>query len=167
MEKHTETYLKIVSVFIVGFDDRAKCDAFEFPKEIELKTQLSDVIDLMGSKMLVIIILLKSIIFMINWMKRLLDTIEFINGGVDMCEENKSGVVPTLTANMGAGGNNVPLIRTNSGAIRKLTPKECFNVQGYLIDFKLPENVSNGQLYKQAGEQCCCSSCASDCGTNS
>lgn len=67
-----------------------------------------------------------------------------------MCE-NKSGVVPTLTANMGTGGNNVPLIRTNNGAIRKLTPKECFNVQGYPIDFKLPENVSNGQLYKQAG----------------
>ena len=65
--------------------------------------------------------------------------------------ENKSGVVPTLTANMGMGGHNVPLILTNNNRIRKLTPKETFNVQGYPKDFKLPKEVSNGQLYKQAG----------------
>ena len=40
--------------------------------------------------------------------------------------ENKSGVCPTLTANMGTGGHNVPLIRDASG-IRKLTPRECFS----------------------------------------
>ncbi|WP_000607320.1 DNA cytosine methyltransferase, partial [Streptococcus pneumoniae] len=63
----------------------------------------------------------------------------------------KNGVVPTLTANMGTGGHNVPLILTDSGEIRKLTPKETFNVQGYPKFFKIPEGVSNGQLYKQAG----------------
>ena len=52
---------------------------------------------------------------------------------------------------MGTGGHNVPLICTTSGEIRKLTPKETFNVQGYPKDYKLPEDVSNGQLYKQAG----------------
>ena len=40
--------------------------------------------------------------------------------------ENKSGVSPTLTANMGTGGHNVPLIYTKHG-IRKLTPTECLN----------------------------------------
>ncbi len=64
--------------------------------------------------------------------------------------ENKSGVVPTLTANMGTGGHNVPLILTDSHEIRKLTPKETFNAQGYPADFKLPK-IANGQLYKQAG----------------
>lgn len=64
--------------------------------------------------------------------------------------ENKSNVVPTLTANMGTGGHNVPLILTDDGRIRKLTPRECFNVQGYPRDFKLPEQ-SNTRLYKQAG----------------
>lgn len=63
--------------------------------------------------------------------------------------ENKSGVFPTLTANMGTGGHNVPLILSNKG-IRKLTPKECFRVQGYPEDFILPL-ISNAQLYKQAG----------------
>ena len=40
--------------------------------------------------------------------------------------ENKSNVCPTLTANMGTGGHNVPLILTKYG-IRKLSPKECIN----------------------------------------
>lgn len=63
---------------------------------------------------------------------------------------NKSNVCPTLTANMGTGGHNVPLIRDSYG-IRKLTPRECFNFQGYPKSFKLPRNVPNSQLYKQAG----------------
>lgn len=64
--------------------------------------------------------------------------------------ENKSNMVPTLTANMGTGGHNVPLILTDDERIRKLTPRECFNVQGFPKDFILPEQ-SNGRLYKQAG----------------
>jgi|TARA_B110000967_G_scaffold170562_1_gene180595 DNA (cytosine-5)-methyltransferase 1 len=64
--------------------------------------------------------------------------------------ENKKKLCPTLTANMGTGGHNVPLILTDDG-IRKLTPRECFNFQGYPRSFKLPKNLSNAQLYKQAG----------------
>ena len=64
--------------------------------------------------------------------------------------ENKSQVCPTLTANMGTGGHNVPLILTDNG-IRKLTPKECFLLQGFPKSFKLPNDVANSHLYKQAG----------------
>ncbi len=64
--------------------------------------------------------------------------------------ENKSGVSPTLTANMGMGGHNVPLIKTRYG-IRKLTPRECFNLMGFPKDFKLPSELPDSQLYKQAG----------------
>lgn len=63
--------------------------------------------------------------------------------------ENKSNLCPTLTANMGEGGHNVPIIRDNYG-IRKLTPRECFNFQGYPKTFKLPKQA-NSKLYKQAG----------------
>jgi DNA (cytosine-5)-methyltransferase 1 len=64
--------------------------------------------------------------------------------------ENKSKVCPTLTANMGAGGHNVPLILDDFG-IRKLTPKECFSLQGFPMDkFKLPL-ISDSKLYMQAG----------------
>lgn len=51
---------------------------------------------------------------------------------------------------MGTGGHNVPLILSDFG-IRKLTPRETFNVQGFPMDFIFPKDVSNGQLYKQAG----------------
>jgi DNA (cytosine-5)-methyltransferase 1 len=63
--------------------------------------------------------------------------------------ENKSNVCPTLTANMGTGGHNVPLIKTDYG-IRKLTPRECFRLQGFPDSYVLPE-VSNSHLYKQSG----------------
>ena len=63
--------------------------------------------------------------------------------------ENKSNVCPTLTANMGTGGHNVPLIKDNFG-IRKLTPKECFLFQGYPKNYILP-NLANSKLYMQAG----------------
>lgn len=63
--------------------------------------------------------------------------------------ENKNNVCPTLTANMGGGGHNVPLLKDNKG-IRKLTPRECFNLQGFPEDYKLP-NLSDSKLYKLAG----------------
>lgn len=64
--------------------------------------------------------------------------------------ENKSNVCPTLTANMGCGGHNVPII-INGKTPRRLTPKECFNLQGFPKNFKLPDDVARGQLFKQAG----------------
>jgi DNA (cytosine-5)-methyltransferase 1 len=63
--------------------------------------------------------------------------------------ENKSGECPTLTANMGTGGHNVPIIIDEKG-IRKLTPRECFNFQGFPSSYKLPE-LSDSNLYKLAG----------------
>lgn len=65
--------------------------------------------------------------------------------------ENKSNVCPTLTANMGTGGHNVPLLLDDWG-IRKLTPRECFALQGYPMDrFVLPTELANSKLYMQAG----------------
>ena len=61
---------------------------------------------------------------------------------------------PTLTANMGTGGHNVPIIKqkvNNKNIWRRLTPKECFNLQGFPKTFKLSNHIPNGQLYKQAG----------------
>ena len=46
--------------------------------------------------------------------------------------KNMSNVCPTLTANMGTGGHNVPLILTDDG-IRKLTPAETFKLQGFPV----------------------------------
>ena len=64
--------------------------------------------------------------------------------------ENKNNRCPTLTANMGTGGHNVPLVLTDEG-YRKLTPRECFNFQGFPKSFQLPKEMANSHLYKQAG----------------
>lgn len=64
--------------------------------------------------------------------------------------ENKGNVCPTLTANMGTGGHNVPLILDDFG-VRKLTPRECFNFQGFPDTFVLPKQLASSALYKQAG----------------
>lgn len=63
--------------------------------------------------------------------------------------ENKSGICPTLTANMGMGGHNVPIVKTKHG-IRKLTPRECFGLMG-MKNIKIPKDMSESRLYKQAG----------------
>ncbi len=70
--------------------------------------------------------------------------------------KNMSGVIPTLTANQGEGGHNVCLIKTKYG-IRKMTPHECFCAQGFPKDFKLPEDMAESRLYKQAGNSVCVS----------
>ncbi|NLL90831.1 MAG: DNA (cytosine-5-)-methyltransferase [Ruminococcaceae bacterium] len=71
--------------------------------------------------------------------------------------KNKSDVCPTLTANMGTGGHNVPLIRDNWG-IRKLTPAETLKLQGFPVGkgFKIPlrykgKPFADSNVYKQAG----------------
>lgn len=71
--------------------------------------------------------------------------------------KNKNNVCPTLTANMGAGGHNVPLIRDNWG-IRKLTPAETLRLQGFPVGdgYEMPtmfngKKYSDSYLYKQAG----------------
>lgn len=66
--------------------------------------------------------------------------------------ENKSNMCPTLTANMGEGGHNVPIIRTSKG-IRKLSPEECLGFQGFPVEkgFKYPNTIAQSKKYKQAG----------------
>lgn len=64
--------------------------------------------------------------------------------------ENKNNVCPTLTANMGTGGHNVPLIKDKKG-IRKLTPRECARLQGLPDTYKFPEKMSDNKLYKLMG----------------
>lgn len=59
-------------------------------------------------------------------------------------------VCPTLTANMGLGGHNVPFIHDKKG-IRKLTEYECLKLQGFPKTFEFPENVSKAKRYMQVG----------------
>jgi len=59
--------------------------------------------------------------------------------------------LPALTANMGVGGHNVPVI-VDSWGLRQLTPVECAMFQGFIGDgANFPPEVSRVQQYKQIG----------------
>ena len=68
-----------------------------------------------------------------------------------LVRENMSGNSPTLTANMGfLQVINAPLLKDARG-IRKLTPLECFKLQGFPASYRIPENISDSGLYHLAG----------------
>ena len=60
------------------------------------------------------------------------------------------GVCPTLTANMGQGGHNVPFVMTRRG-LRKLTEYECLRLQGFPSSFTFPDEVPRAHRYTQVG----------------
>jgi DNA (cytosine-5)-methyltransferase 1 len=62
------------------------------------------------------------------------------------CSFRNNGTVPCLTAKMGTGGNNVPVI---VDYYRKLTEKECLRLMGFPPNYKIKPN--HHQSYKQIG----------------
>jgi DNA (cytosine-5)-methyltransferase 1 len=62
----------------------------------------------------------------------------------------EAGVCPTLTANMGLGGHNVPFVHDKKG-IRKLTEYECLKLQGFPGSFTFPDDVPRHNRYTQIG----------------
>ena len=133
-------------IFIVGFLDKAKAEAFEFPSKTPLTKNFREFTSneaedkyYYNDKPLYERIKndINSEEAVYQWRRKYVRV-------------NKKGVVPTLTANMGLGGHNVPIIKNHKG-IRKLTPKECFLLQGFPKSFKLPENLADSKLYHQAG----------------
>lgn len=137
-------------IYIVGFLEKDEYEKFHFPLPEKLTTRLEEVIDFESQKNEKYYYTEAKCKFydkLVEGMKRNNTIYQWRRVYV---RENKSNVCPTLTANMGTGGHNVPLIKTETG-IRKLTPRECFNLQGFPKDYKLPADLSNTRLYKQAG----------------
>lgn len=62
-----------------------------------------------------------------------------------------TGLCPTLTANMGHGGHNVPFVITKKNRVRKLTEIECLRLQGFDERFLFPNEVNNSARYAMIG----------------
>jgi len=132
-------------IYIVGFKNKKYADNFIFPKKKKLTIKITDLLEknvteryYYNGKPLYEKIKndIKKEGKVYQWRRKYV-------------RENKSGVCPTLTANMGTGGHNVPIIKDKKG-IRKLTPIECARIQGFPMDFKLPD-LADSALYKQFG----------------
>jgi DNA (cytosine-5)-methyltransferase 1 len=135
-------------IYIVGFRKKQDFSKFEFPAELNATLDLADFIDFESK-------VDETFYYKDKYMSKELEKNITRRDTVyqwrrQYVRENKSGLCPTLTANMGTGGHNVPLVLTKHG-IRKLTPRECFNLMGFPKSFKLPDGLANSQLYKQAG----------------
>ena len=136
-------------IYIVGFKDKKAFENFAFPDPIKLEKKLKDIIDFDKKTDDKYYYTKEKNSFYDELEKNIVNQDTVYQWRRQYVRENKHGVVPTLTANMGTGGHNVPLVKTNQG-IRKMTPRECFNAQGFPIDFKIP-NIADSHLYKQAG----------------
>lgn len=136
-------------IYIVGFLDNKVSEKFRFPEKVELQTTIAAVVDF-ENPVEDRYYYTESCIFYDKLAESITRSDTMYQWRRHYVRENKSNACPTLTANMGTGGHNVPLILTGHG-IRKLTPKECFMLQGFDKSFSLPENVANCHLYKQAG----------------
>jgi len=64
--------------------------------------------------------------------------------------QKEPNVCPTLTANMGRGGHNVPFI-WDRGGLRKLTEAECLKLQGFPPSFRFVDEMSPNHRYTQIG----------------
>lgn len=136
-------------IYIVGFKDWNAYANFAFPTEKKLTKKLDEYIDIDK--------LVEERYYYSKEKHKFYDQLEeAITSSETLYQwrrkyvrKNKSNVCPTLTANMGTGGHNVPLVKAKHG-IRKLTPRECFNLQGFPEKFELP-NQAISHLYKQAG----------------
>ncbi|MBL71089.1 MAG: DNA (cytosine-5-)-methyltransferase, partial [Rhodobiaceae bacterium] len=61
------------------------------------------------------------------------------------------GICPTLTANMGDGGHNVPFVYDDFG-LRRLTEDECLRMQGFDVSqMQFPDHLFAKDVLKMAG----------------
>ena len=137
-------------IFIVAFDETQvpNHEVFKFPEPIPLTKTIHDILE--KGKQADNLYYKKDHQYYPELEKTMLSKDTIYQWRRVYVRENKSQVCPTLTANMGTGGHNVPLIIDDYG-IRKLTPKECFAFQGYPIEEYILPNIANSKLYMQAG----------------
>lgn len=135
-------------IFIVGFKEEFIRSKFEFPDEIELTKTIHDLLD--TDKKDEKYYYSKNHIYYDKLDKAIISKDTIYQWRRVYVRANKKNVCPTLTANMGAGGHNVPIIRDDFG-IRKLIPRECARFQGYDDSFIFPNNIPDSKKYHQIG----------------
>lgn len=133
-------------IYIVGFLDYTMFENFAFPQKIKLTKNVQDLIDKSAPNEFYY----TKTKYYAELKKVMLNKDTLFQWRRHYVRENKSNLCPTLTANMGTGGHNVPLV-LDSKDIRKLTPRECARFQGFDDNFILPQELSNAALYKQIG----------------
>jgi DNA (cytosine-5)-methyltransferase 1 len=137
-------------VFLVGFLDQTDYSDFAWPEPVPIQRTLRDTVAQQGVP--------EKYYYTAEKYKCFKDIKKMVTSRDTAYQwrrvyvrENKSGVCPALTANMGSGGHNVPLVLVKDG-IRKLTPAECASLQGFdEYPFVMPTDLADSHLYHQFG----------------
>jgi modification methylase bsp6I len=137
-------------IYIIGFRNEDDLNNFRNIEPVPLETKITDIVDYNLKVEDKFYYRKENCLFYDTLKNEITKTDTLYQWRRVYVRENKSNLCPTLTANMGTGGHNVPLVLTKYG-IRKLTPKECFLFQGFPKDFVLPKDIAQSHLYKQAG----------------
>lgn len=135
-------------IYIIGFQKKT---SFKFPVNKDITVGLTDIIDKDTENNTLTKILSTNIDTHLSMHKKSAEIkdLEYLLA----YEVRKSratfrfdNLAPTLTAKMGTGGNNVPILVKYG---RKLSTRECLRIQGFPENYKIRENNSNS--YKQIG----------------
>ncbi len=135
-------------LFIVAFRDDLKIEDFGFPAKIPLTQKIADCLE--STKVDPKFYYTPTRPHFTSMDTGITSTDTLYQWRRSYMRENKKKLCPTLVASMGKGGNNVPILRDADG-IRKLTPRECFNFQGFPQSFRFPTDMADTHLYAQAG----------------
>ena len=134
-----------------NYDDKFISSRFKFPEKVPLKKKVYQLLEknVENSKYYYDSTFMKGKLFHLLE-NEINDPKAIYQWRRQYVRKNKQNLCPTLTANMGMGGHNVPIILDDRG-IRKLLPKECAALQGFPKKFKFPEHLPDSQIYKQIG----------------
>ncbi len=139
-------------IFIVAFLDYIMLDHFCFPEPIELTKSINNIID-RSVRHNDIYYYKEDNPYFNELNKRIKDKNSIYRIDDSGVAKHRYEICPTLKANMGTYPDRVPLFRDDFG-IRKLTPRECLDLQGFPRSYTYPK-ISMDNAYKQAGNTVC------------
>ena len=131
-------------VFLVGFRDKKDYDNFQWPEPRTLCIKIHDLLDdTVDDKYY---ITPNSHKYGKEILEGVVDNTTAYQWRYGYLRENKSKVVPTLTAS----SSILPIIKTPRG-IRFITPEEAIRFQGFPSRYKFPEGLTDSQKHHQVG----------------
>lgn len=136
----------------IGFDQKNSSITFEFPEKKDLDFHLRDIVKSNSEDIYKISKIAKKNINV--YKPSFIDSQRYDNNHIliandirpSRCGFRCDGISPCLTAKMGTGGNNVPVVVDQN---RKLSESECLAIMGFPTWYKIKKGAMSS--YKQIG----------------
>lgn len=135
-------------IYIVAFRDLSVCNRFSFPEELPLTQNIFNIVNKHEQKPEIYYYVKGDTLF--NAVVSSVTDSNYIyrifNGKITKL---RNGLSPTLTASM-CSVNNAAVVKDDFG-IRRLTLRECLDIQAFPKEYYFPNSISLSDAYKQIG----------------